>query len=90
MQAIFPEDITSLSDLPWTLFNAVTIGLTFLSMLENTPSDELPSRRIWLNSEKMDEHWQAVKKKREAEMKGENKDIDDPVDNDAARSLLVG
>jgi hypothetical protein len=59
-------------------------------MLENTLSEELPPRRIWLNAEKMEEHWAAMKKKRDAEMKGEGKNIEDPVENEAAGSLLVG
>lgn len=90
IQAIFPEQVTALSDLPWTIFNAVTLGLTFLNMLENTVSEELPPRRIWLDAKKMETHWNNVQKSREAKAKGESKDIEDPVDNSAAKSLLVG
>lgn len=54
---------------------------------EELPKDERPPKNIWLDGKKLEEWFKAVDDKRKREMEG--KGIDDPVENDAAKSLLV-
>lgn len=55
------------------------------------PNDERPPRAIWLQPKKINDHFEAVKKRREEKYgsPGEDKSIEDPVENEAARSLIV-
>lgn len=93
MSTLFPEGLRHLGDLPYTLFDAIRYALIFLGW-EELPEDERPPRRIWHDGEALDEHFKAVKKAREARMRGDGKggsrEIEDPVDNSAARSMIVG
>lgn len=55
--------------------------------------DERPPRRIWLDAERLGEWFKEVERKRKAKYGGkggEDRSIEDPVDNEAARSLIVG
>jgi hypothetical protein len=52
--------------------------------------DERPPRRIWLDSERMDEWFKDVRRRRTEKYGGKSREIEDPVANDAARGLLVG
>lgn len=66
------------------------MALTFLSF-EELPEDEQPPKSIWLNGEKMREHFERVKKHRNEKYGGGgNSSIEDPVDNDAAKNLISG
>lgn len=86
MSALFPEGVHSLVDLPWMLFEAIINGLQFLKF-EELPDEERPKRAIWLDPKKMHQHFQQVKKLRE-EKYGTDKprEIEDPVENDAAKA----
>lgn len=87
MSSLFPDGITSLYDLPYTLHQAITMGLQFLEFME-MPKDERPARRIWLDAEELRKHFEAVEKRRE-EKYGGKKEIEDPVQNDAASMLVA-
>lgn len=93
VSTLFPEGITSVADLPYNLFDAIRLALIFLSF-EEMPKDERPPKRIWLDGEKLDEHMKWVEKQREAKHKvdrdGSSQEIEDPVQNEAASSLIVG
>lgn len=90
MSRLFPPGITHLADLPHTLHDAISKGLAFVSF-DELPSDERPPRKIWLDSERLDEWFKAVEKRRKEKYGGDgDKDIEDPVENEAARSLIVG
>lgn len=66
-------------------------SLAVLRWQENALRDEyIPARRIWLDDEKLNEFFAWVKKDNEARMKGDKKDIEDPVENAAAENLIVG
>lgn len=87
---LYPEGITELADMPHTLFTAIRMGLNFLSF-EELPSEEQPPKKIWLDGEKLEEWFAAVKKNREDMYSGKgDKQIEDPVDNAAANGLIVG
>lgn len=94
VRELFPRWFTDLRDLPHTLFEAIRLAYTFISF-EELPEDEQPPKRIWLRPKELKEHFAWVKRKREAEMKGGGSkgwdvSIEDPVDNDAAKGLIVG
>lgn len=86
MSVLFPEGVKSIVDLPWMLFEAIVNGLQFLKF-EELPEDETPERSIWLDPERMSQHFRAVKKRREEKWgteKSNPREIEDPVENDAA------
>lgn len=68
---------------------AVRHAMVILSW-EELPKDEKPPKRIWLDGDKLKEHFDWVERKREAESKGRDEHIDDPRDNEAAGALIVG
>jgi hypothetical protein len=52
---------------------------------------ERPPRRIWLDNERLSEWFKEIKRKRNERYGGKGSGaIEDPVANDAARSLIVG
>lgn len=88
---LLPDGIESVTDMPHTLFTAVNHGLRFLSF-EELPSEEQPPKRIWLDPEKLTDWFDTVKKRREEQYGGGKSagPIEDPVENAAAKSLIVG
>lgn len=64
-------------------------ALVFLSW-DELPNDERPPRTIWRNGDKLKEWFDDVKEKREREMDPKRNNIEDPVDNEAAKGLIVG
>lgn len=86
MSALLPEGISSLADAPFNLVDAVTMGLGYLSFEEHAPEDR-PPKRIWQQPEKLEAHWNAVRKRWKEGASGE---IEDPVENAAAAGLIVG
>jgi hypothetical protein len=85
VSALLPEGITSLSDAPFNLVNAITMGLSFLGF-EEVALEDRPPKRIWLEPEKLSAHWKAVKKRWKEGGEGE---IEDPVENAAAAGLIA-
>lgn len=61
---LLPEGIDSLADAPYTLHQAIRIGLAFLSY-EELPKDERPPKSIWMNNKRMEEWWADVDRRRE-------------------------
>jgi hypothetical protein len=45
------------------------------------PSEDRPPKRIWNDGERLDWWWAEVKKRHDARMRGEEREIEDPVDN---------
>lgn len=92
MSALFPEGINTLADLPHTIHDAIVVGLQFLRFQEMDP-EEAPPRSIWLDQDKLTAHFKAVEKRREekygTDKDGNSKEIEDPVQNDAARLLMA-
>ena len=92
MAALFPPGITSLTELPHTLHDAIVTALQFLAF-EELPTEEQPPRAIWLDGKKLKAHFDAVEKRRKEKYdldgEGKSKEIEDPVQNDAARLLMA-
>jgi hypothetical protein len=89
ISSLFPPDVRSLADVPFTLFNAIRMGMWFLSF-EELPKDERPDKSIWLNAELMDEHWRGVEERRK--LKAEGHDVSDMTDmprNAYLKQLIV-
>lgn len=75
-----------LDDAPYVWFDGVRWALMVLSF-DELPSEDRPPRRIWNDGEKLEAWWADVKRRREAEARGESRHIDDPKDN--GFSLIV-
>jgi len=88
---LFPAGITALTDLPYTLHEAIVRALLYLSW-EELPKEERPPRSIWLDAKELGTWFKAVERRREEQYGNSNSssEIDDPVDNAAAKDLLVG
>lgn len=97
MSLLYPEGVDHITDLPWTVHEAIRVGQIYLSFLENLPDDERPPREIWDDPEKLAAHKVEMDRKREEKYGGGrgdaayDKPIDGPVErNAAARDLVVG
>lgn len=73
---LLPDGIDHLVDAPHTLHEAIVAGLRWLRF-EELPSDEQPAKRIWLQSERMADHWSHVERMRE-DRYGLDRGSDDP------------
>jgi hypothetical protein len=84
---LLPDGIEDLRDAPHHVFEAIRTGLVILSFDEMVP-EERPPRRIWLNGEKLSAWLEQVERKRKTGG-GSAGAIEDPVDNEAARTLIA-
>lgn len=89
MSQVLPAGV-SLKDAPHSLFDAIRQAVIFLGF-QDLPEDEKPDRKIWHDTEKLEAHFEAVKRRWEERMdpKGSG-EVEDPVDNAAAKGLLIG
>jgi hypothetical protein len=83
---LFPPHIHELADLPHTIFDAIRSAAIFLSF-DELADDERPPRRIWRDGEKLSAHFDEVRRRRNQDT---GHDIEDPVENEAARHLITG
>jgi hypothetical protein len=86
---LLPDGIEDLRDAPHHVFEAIRTALQILAFDELSP-EERPPRRIWLNGEKLAAWFQDVERKRNAKYGSSSAGaIEDPVDNEAARTLIA-
>jgi hypothetical protein len=85
---LLPDGIDDVRDTPHVLFEAIRTALVFLSF-DELPRNERPPKRIWLDGDALSEWFKQVERDRERSVRGD-KHIEDPVENEAARSLIVG
>jgi hypothetical protein len=71
LSSLFPPGITHLWDLPHTLHTAIRMALYFLKFEEIPYEEDRPPKHIWLDPDKMEDWWRAVKESQEARYKGE-------------------
>lgn len=89
MSELLPDGIDDVRDAPHVLFEAIRSALVFLSF-DELPKDERPPKRIWLDGDQLSEWFKHVERQRDRKYGGDGPGpIEDPVDNDAARSLIV-
>lgn len=88
---LYPPGITDLRDIPAIWFDAIRKALTYISWQENLEEDEVPKRAIWQEPDKLTDHFNWVKQKRKEkfDIKGGG-EIENPVENEAAKALVVG
>lgn len=90
MSLLYPPGISQAGDLPYHLHDAIAKGLAFVAF-DELPSEEHPPKEIWLDTDKLTDWFKAVEKRRDEKYGGKgNKEIEDAVENDAARSLIGG
>lgn len=87
VSSILPEG-TSLTDAPYTFFEAVRSALLFLSF-DELQEHERPPKRMWTKGEQLNDWFEMVKKRRKDDLDSKSGGIEDPVDNDARQMLLV-
>lgn len=88
VRELFPDGIDSLWDLPWKLAEAIFRALIILSW-DNLPKDERPPENIWGDDRAIKEWFDAVEANRKTDA-DPDRQIEDPVDNAAAKGLIVG
>ena len=89
---LLPDGFTDLRDMPHVFFEALRSALVVLSF-DELLEDERPPRRIWNDGDQLGEWFKDVKRRREEKYGGGKQGpgpIEDPVENEAARSLIVG
>ena len=88
---LLPPGVAGLNDCPYTIFDAIRMGALFLGW-DELPKDERPPRSIWLDGEKLEDWFNMVNKRRDEKYggKGGSGQIEDPVQNEAAKGLIVG
>lgn len=83
----------NLLDAPHTIVNAIKTATVFLSWQENLEKEYVPPKRIWLDGEKIDEHFKRVEKLREEKLKTGSTSVEgwdgDMKENAAAKALVV-
>lgn len=88
ISSLFPQGITRLIDLPFTIHTAIFSALSFLTF-DELPEKERPPKEIWLNGDKMKAWWAEVKRQREAEREGHG-DQSAMAKNALTNKLLIG
>jgi hypothetical protein len=87
---LVPDGFRDLRDMPHAFFEALRNALLVISFDELT-EDERPPRRIWNDGEGLKAWFDDVRSRRDEKYGGKGPGpIEDPVENEAARSLLVG
>lgn len=89
IRELYPPGVDDLRELPYIWFDAIRRALTFLGFDELEP-DERPPKSIWLDDEALRLHFDQVKVMREEKWGSGEERIDDPVENPAAKDLLIG
>lgn len=88
VSALLPDGIDTIHDLPYVLHGAISLTLRFLQF-DELEEKEMPAKSIWLNPEALHDHFAQVKRDRERKYSSKG-DIEDPVDNEAVKGLIVG
>lgn len=94
LAGLLPKWARSVVDAPYSLIEHISFALTVLKWRENLDEGEMPPRRIWFEADALREWFDGVEADRRRKMRGEGGDrsqeIEDPVQNEAARGLLIG
>lgn len=88
ISSLFPEGVTKLAELPFTIFNLIANSLYFVSF-DELPKEERPPKSIWLDGGRMEAHWDAVEAKRRDKDQGRG-DTSQMPKNSLIDQLVVG
>ena len=78
-----------MADTPYFWTDAVSSALLHLSW-EELPAEDRPPKRMWDQPERLSAWFDEVKRRRDEKKPDGPGEIEDPVENPAARSLIVG
>jgi hypothetical protein len=85
ISSLFPPGVTRLCDLPHTIHRAIRMALYFLSFENIIEAQDKPPKHIWLDGEKMEEWFRAVKER----AKGD-KEVSEMPQNQALKDMFPG
>lgn len=89
--SLYPEGCTRVAQIPWFLQVAIEHALTVLNWLENLPKNEVPPRRIWADTEGLEQWWNKVEDLRSSDypLTGASSSDEDGAgtENDLARAF---
>lgn len=89
---LLPDGVDDMRDCPHVLFEAIRAAVLIISF-DDLAEEERPPRRIWLDADQLHAWFDEVRRKRKEQYSGDRDGpgpIDDPVQNEAARDLIVG
>lgn len=89
VRELYPPGITDMRELPYPWFDAIRRAIQFLSF-DELEKDERPPRSIWLDSERLTEHFEWVEIRRKEKYSDKGETIEDPKENAAAKAMMVG
>lgn len=69
-RVLYPKGVKRIHDVPWPLQEAINHGLSILSWFENYMPEEIPPEPLWDDAEAVEEHFNRVRAKKEAERDG--------------------
>lgn len=75
-RVLFPHGMDRIEDVPWFLQDAINHALGILAWHENYLSDELPHENLWDDSQAVEEHFERLRQRKEAEREGYGRDED--------------
>lgn len=85
ISSLFPPGITRLCDLPHTLHRAIRMALYFLSFENIIEEQDKPPKHLWLDGEKMEEWWRAVRERGRGD-----KEVSEMPQNEALKEMFPG
>jgi hypothetical protein len=91
VHTLFPDGVHRLTDLPYTLHDAILAALNFISF-DELLDDERPPRKIWGDGEKLNLWFEDVKRRRNekyGQAESGKDPIKDPVRNGAVDLLIA-
>jgi hypothetical protein len=85
ISSLFPPGVTRLCDLPHTIHRAIRMALYFLSFDNIIEPQDKPPKYIWLNGEKMEQWFQAVKERAKSD-----KGVNEMPQNETLKEMFPG
>lgn len=86
VSGLLPTGIATLREIPYPLLEAIKAALIFLSF-EELPSEDVPPRSIWTDTQALNTHFDRVRRRRDARYEG--RDVEDERRNSALDLMIV-
>lgn len=78
MTILLPFGVTSIVDLPYSVFESLRLALVFISY-DELESEERPPKSIWFEPDELKKHWKAVERRRKQKWSAKPGDDDDDI-----------
>jgi hypothetical protein len=86
---LFPPGCDDIRELPAPLFEAIKVSLIYLGF-EEMPLEDQPPKKIWQDNDALKQHFEMLKQKRKQEASTTVEGpIEDPVQNELAKDMIV-